>query len=54
MGKCLKATNGIFRNETRSNWEVEGVANLLATNNAAERPFSIAKAYCDIYPSMYS
>jgi hypothetical protein len=52
MGKYLKATNGIFRNETRSDWEIEGVATLLAMNNAAERPFGIAKAYCDIYPSM--
>jgi hypothetical protein len=52
MGKYLKATDGIYRNETRSDWEVEAVANLLSTNNAAERPFGIAKAYCDIYPSM--
>jgi hypothetical protein len=52
MGKYLQATNGIFRNETRSGWEVEAVANLLCTNNAAERPFGIAKAYCKIYPSM--
>ncbi len=28
------------------------MANLLSTNNAAERPFGIAKAYCKIYPSM--
>ena len=52
MGKYLKATDGIYRNETRSDWEVEAVANLLSTNNAAERPFGIAKAYCKIYPSM--
>ncbi len=49
MGKYLNATDGIYRNETRSDWEVEAVANLLSTNNAAERPFGIAKAYCDIY-----
>ncbi len=52
MGKYLKATDGIFRNETRSDWELEAVAGLLFTNNAAERPFGIAKAYCMIYPSM--
>ena len=52
MGKYLKATNGIFRNKTRSDWELEAVAGLLATNNAAERPFGIAKAYCMIYSSM--
>jgi hypothetical protein len=52
MGKYLKATDGIYRNETRSDWELEAVANLLSTNNAAERPFGIAKAYCDIYTSM--
>jgi hypothetical protein len=52
MGKYLKATDGIYRNEIRTDWEIEAVANLLSTNNAAERPFGIAKAYCDIYPSM--
>ena len=52
MGKYLKATDGIFRNETRSDWELEAVSHLLSTNNAAERPFGIAKAYCKIYPSM--
>ncbi len=52
MGKYLKATDGIYRNEMRSDWELEAAANLLSTNNAAERPFGIAKAYCDIYPSM--
>jgi hypothetical protein len=50
MGKYLQSTNGILRNETREEWELEAVANLLSTNNPAERPFGIAKAYCDIYP----
>ena len=52
MGKYLKATNGIFRNDTKSDWELEAVQNLLSTNNPAERPFGIAKAYTKIYPSM--
>jgi hypothetical protein len=52
MGKYLKATDGIYRNETRCDWELEAVGGLLSTNNAAERPFGIAKAYCQIYPSM--
>ncbi len=52
MGKYLQATDGILRNKTREEWELEAVANLLSTNNPAERPFGIAKAYCDIYPSM--
>jgi hypothetical protein len=52
MGKYLQATDGILRNETHEEWELEAVANLLSTNNPAERPFGIAKAYCDIYPSM--
>jgi hypothetical protein len=52
MGKYLKATDGIFRNDMRADWELEAVAGLLSTNNAAERPFGIAKAYCKIYPSM--
>jgi hypothetical protein len=52
MGKYLKATNGIFRNDTKSDWELYAVQNLLSTNNPAERPFGIAKAYTNIYPSM--
>ena len=48
MGKYLKATDGIYRNDTRSDWELEAVSHLLSTNNAAERPFGIAKAYCKI------
>jgi hypothetical protein len=43
LGKYLKATDGIFCNDLRSDWEVTGVAKLLCTNNAAERPFGVAK-----------
>ena len=43
LGKYLKATDGIFRNDLRSDWELSKVGKLLCTNNAAERPFGIAK-----------
>jgi hypothetical protein len=50
MEKYLNATDDICRNDTRADWELEAVAGLFSTNNAAERPFGIAKAYCKIYP----
>ena len=43
LGKYLKATDGVFRNDLRSDWELSKVSKLLCTNNAAERPFGIAK-----------
>ena len=43
MGKYLKATDGIFRNELRPDWQLEKVSLLLCTNNPAERPFAVAK-----------
>ena len=49
---CTQATCGKFRNELKEEWEVEEVAKLLCTNNAAERPFAIAKAYLNIYGRM--
>jgi hypothetical protein len=52
MGKYLKATDGIYRNELRDDWQLEKVSALLCTNNAAERPFAVAKAYMDIYQSL--
>jgi predicted GTPase len=52
MGKYLKATDGIYRNELRDDWQLEKVLALLCTNNAAERPFAVAKAYMDIYQSL--
>jgi hypothetical protein len=36
----------------KQDWEKEAVAKLLATNNAAERPFAVAKAYLHVYGSM--
>jgi hypothetical protein len=52
MGKYLRSTGGIYRNELRSDWELQQVAQLLSHNNAAERPFAIAKAYLKIFPTM--
>jgi hypothetical protein len=52
MGKYLRSTGGIYRNELRSEWELEKVAQLLSHNNAAERPFAIAKAYLKSFPTM--
>ena len=36
----------------KKDWEVEEVAKLLCTNNPAERPFAVAKAYLDLYGRM--
>ncbi len=52
MGKYLKSTGGIYRNELREEWEFEAVAKLLSHNNPAERPFAIVKAYLQIFPTM--
>jgi hypothetical protein len=52
MGNYLKSTDGVFRNELRDEWQLEKVAKLLCTNNAAERPFGVAKAYMRIYQTM--
>jgi hypothetical protein len=49
MGKYLKSTGGIFRNELREEWELEAVAKLLSHNNPAERPFAIVKAYLQVF-----
>jgi hypothetical protein len=43
LGKYLKATDGVFRNELRDDWELDQVSKLLCTNNPAERPFAVAK-----------
>jgi hypothetical protein len=43
MGKYLQSTGGIYRNDVRESWELEKVSQLLAHNNAAERPFAIVK-----------
>jgi hypothetical protein len=45
MGKYLKATDGIFRNELRPDWQLGKVSQLLCTNNPAERPFAVAKGH---------
>jgi hypothetical protein len=43
MGKYLQSTGGIYRNEVRESWELEKVSQLLAHNNAAERPYAFVK-----------
>ena len=45
LGKYLKSTDGIFRNDLRDDWELDMVAKLLCTNNPAERSFAVAKGY---------
>ena len=52
MGRYLKSTGGIYRNELREEWELEAVAKLLSHNNPAERPFAIVKAYLQVFPTM--
>jgi hypothetical protein len=46
MGKYLKATDGIYRNDLRPDWQLTKVSKLLCTNNPAERPFAVAKGIC--------
>ena len=43
LGKYLKSTDGVFRNELRDDWELGKIGKLLCTNNPAERPFAVAK-----------
>ena len=50
LGKYLKSTDGIFRNELRDDWELDMVAKLLCTNNPAEMPFAVAKGYQHVLP----
>ncbi len=52
MGKYLRSTDGVFRNELRGDWEIDKVSQLLSHNNAAGRPFVIAKAYLECFPTM--
>ena len=48
LGKYLKATDGIFRNDLRPDWQLGMVSKLLCTNNPAERPFAVAKGISTI------
>ena len=50
MGKYLQSTGGIYRNEVREEWEIQHVLQLLAHNNAAERPFAIVKVSSPFLP----
>ena len=52
MGRYLKSTGGIYRNELREEWELEAIGKLLSHNNPAERPFAIVKAYLQVFPTM--
>jgi hypothetical protein len=53
MGLYLQETiSGVLQNENKSLWEKEIASRMLCTNNAAESPFGIAKAYLEQYPSM--
>jgi hypothetical protein len=51
-GQLLKSTDGIYRNELRDDRQLEKVSALLCTNNPAERPFAVAKAYIKIYQTL--
>ena len=50
MGMYLQSTGGIYRNEVREEWKLEHVLQLLAHNNAAERPFVIVKVSSQFLP----
>lgn len=52
MGKYLQNTLGELRNELKEDWMREEVAKLLCTNNPAERPFAVAKAFLNLYGRM--
>jgi hypothetical protein len=52
MGSYLKATDGAYRNKFRDDRQLGKMAALLCSNNSAERPFAIAKAYLNMYQSM--
>ena len=49
---CPQVTSGDLRNDLKQEWDVEEVAKLLCTNNPAERPFAVAKAFLNLYGRM--
>ncbi len=52
MGKYLQSTGGIYRNELRTEWELDEVTQLLPHKNPAEKPFAIVKAYLQVFTTM--
>ncbi len=52
MGDYLEATNGQFRNSTKTDWEIEVASCMVCTNNYAEGPFATVLAFMHIYPSL--
>jgi hypothetical protein len=52
MGHYLEATHGEKRNSNLTEWEVEVASKLICTNNPAERPFAVVKAFHHLYPTM--
>jgi hypothetical protein len=52
MKDYLRQTDGRLQTGTREPWEREKCKNMLSHNNGAERPFAIARAYKNLYPSL--
>ena len=52
MGHYLEVTHGEKRNSNLTEWEAEVASKLICTNNPAERPFGLVKAFHDLYPTM--
>ena len=52
MGDYLEATGGVLANSTKSEWEKDVASRMLFTNNAAEGPFAVIRAFLHMYPSL--
>ena len=49
MGDYLEATGGVLANSTKSEWEKDVASRMLSTNNAAEGPFAVIRAFLHMY-----
>ncbi len=52
MGDYLEATGGYLANSTKSEWEKDVASRMLSTNNVAEGPFAVIRAFLHMYPSL--
>ncbi len=48
----MEATGGILANSTKSDWEKDVASRMLSTNNVAEGPFAVIRAFLHMYPSL--
>jgi hypothetical protein len=52
MGDYLEATGGVLANSKKTEWEKDVASRMLSTNNAAEGPFAVIRAFLHMYPSL--